>query len=75
MPSLVCWIIFYLTAFWELFCKQCPSCNFIGMIVQYTSVTKGERYLVLQAINNLLGPKERVTVIHHQSIQVLSKCL
>lgn len=30
------------------------------MIVQYTSIMKEEPYLVLQAINSLLGPKEGV---------------
>lgn len=75
MPSLVCWIIFYLTAFRELFCKQCPYCNFIGMIVQYTSIMKEEPYLVLQAINSLLGPKEGYSHSSPKHPRTLQVCL
>lgn len=62
-------------SFFKLFFKQYPYCNFIGTILQYTSIIKGERYLVLQTINRLFCPKEVVIVVHHHSIRGLSKCV
>ena len=59
----------------KLFFKQYPYCNFIGMILQYTGIIKGEWYLVLQTINRLFCPKEVVIVVHHHSIRGLSKCV